>query len=76
MEKIIKADQRIPSSEPYNVGIKEFADSGIKLQALVWVPQESMLNIKFDTNRAILDQFKQHNIIIAAPRRDVYVYQK
>jgi len=76
MEKIIKADGRIPSREPYNVGIKEFADSSIKLQALVWVPQESMLNIKFDANRAILDQFKQQNIIIAAPRRDVYIYKE
>ena len=42
IEKIITTDKRIPSSEPYNVGIKEFADSSIKLQALVWVPQESL----------------------------------
>ena len=76
IEEIIMADQRIPSSEPYNVGIKEFAESGIKLQAFVWVPQGILLNIKYDFNRAIFEQFKQQGIVIAAPRRDVYLYQK
>ena len=76
IEHIITADQRIPSSEPYNVGIKEFADSGIKLQAYVWVPQGILLSIRYDFNRAIFDQFKQQGITIAAPRRDVYIYQK
>lgn len=76
IEKIITSDKRIPSGGPYSVGIKEFADSGIKLQALVCVPQAYMLNIQFDTNRAILDQFKQQNITIAVPRRDVYIYKE
>ncbi len=76
IEKIIKADQRIPSGKPYNVGIKEFADSGIKLQAFVWAPGDLMLDIKYDTNRAIFDQFKQQGIIIARPRQDVHLYQE
>jgi len=75
MEKIITADQRIPSSEMYSVGIKEFADSGIRLQAVVCVPQGMLLNIKHDFNRAVFDQFKQQGIVIASPRREVYVHQ-
>jgi small conductance mechanosensitive channel len=76
IEKIVTADKRIPAAEPYNVGIKEFAESGIKLQAVVCVPQGILLNIKYDFNRAIFDQFKQQGIIIASPRREVYVHQK
>jgi small conductance mechanosensitive channel len=70
---IIKAEKRIPNNEVYKLGIKEFADSAINLQAFVWVPQDKFIDVKFAIHRAIVAEFRQNNITIPFPQRDVHV---
>jgi len=75
IEDIIKKEERIPNHEVYKVGIKEFADSSINLQAFVWVPQTKYIDAKFAINRAIVEQFRNHNIAIPFPQRDVRIIE-
>ncbi len=76
IEHIIKTEKHIPNAELYKLGIKEFADSSINLQAFVWVPQAKYVDVKFDINNQILDQFRAQGISIPYPQRDVHIYQK
>ena len=64
LEGIIKSEHRIPNKEVYKLGIKEFADSAVNLQAFVWVPQEKYVDVKFAINNAILDQFRAQGIFM------------
>ncbi len=73
IEGIIKAEKRIPNAEVYKIGIKEFADSAINLQALVWVPQAKYVDVKFGINNSILEQFRAQGIVIPFPQRDVRI---
>ena len=76
IEQIIKAEHRIPNKEVYKLGIAEFAESSVNLQALVWVPQAKCLDVKFAINNNILEQFKANGIVIPCPQRDIYIHQK
>ncbi len=76
IEGIIKSEHRIPNKEVFKLGIREFGDSAINLQALVWVPQIKYLDVKFAINNAILDQFRAQGIVIPFPQQDVHLYQK
>jgi small conductance mechanosensitive channel len=58
------------------VGIKEFSDSAIILQIIVWAPQDQFLDVKFGLNKAILEQFIANKVVIPFPQRDVHIYQK
>lgn len=73
IEGIITSEKRIPNNQVYKLGIKEFGDSSINLQAFVWVPQESFILTKFAINNAIITQFRQNNIVIPFPQRDVHI---
>jgi small conductance mechanosensitive channel len=76
IEHIIKTEKHIPNAELYKLGIKEFADSSISLQAFVWVPQSKYVDVKFGINNQILEQFRTQGISIPYPQRDVHIYQK
>ena len=75
IEDIIKREDRIPNHEVYKLGIKEFADSAISLQAFVWVPQDKYTDAKFAINNAIVDRFRSNNITIPFPQRDVRIVE-
>jgi small conductance mechanosensitive channel len=75
LEDIIKKEERIPNHEIYKVGIKEFADSSINLQAFVWVPQEKYTDAKFAINIEIFEQFRKNNISIPFPQRDIRIIE-
>jgi len=55
--------------------LMEFADSGIALEARVWLtdPQEGVGNIRSDINLAIWRGFKEAGITIPYPQRDVHL---
>ena len=76
IENIIKNEEHIPNHEAYKVGIKEFADSAINIQAFVWVPQLKFTETKFSMHKAILADFNKHGIVIPFPQRDVHLYQQ
>ncbi len=76
VEGILRKNKKVPSSQPIVVGIKEFGDSSIVLQAFVWVLPVDYGDVKFAVNKAILDDFRSQGITIPFPQRDVYVHTK
>ncbi|MGD8795396.1 MAG: mechanosensitive ion channel, partial [Thiohalophilus sp.] len=62
--------------EPPPVGrLLEFGDNGIGLELRIWIndPEQGVNNVRSDLNLAIWRSFKEHNITIPFPQRDVYV---
>lgn len=58
------------SREP-QIGINNFADSGIELAMRFWAPTTKYFEQKFLTNRAIYDALIKNNIEIPFPQREV-----
>ena len=52
-----------------------FGDSGINLELRLWLddPEDGVGSVKSDINLAIWKAFKQHNITIPYPQRDVHL---
>lgn len=75
LEEIIVDERRIPDAQSYKLGIKEFADSSINLQAFVWVLQKNYTDAKFAINKAIIEKFRESGISIPYPRRDVHIIE-
>ncbi|MGB5605505.1 MAG: mechanosensitive ion channel domain-containing protein [Gammaproteobacteria bacterium] len=78
MEIIVAAAgkcQRVMSSPEPVCRLMEFADSGITLEARVWLtdPQEGVANIRSEINLAIWHGFKAAGITIPFPQRDVHL---
>ncbi len=76
LETILKENKLIPSNQPIKVGIRDFGDSCINLQAYVWVFQSNYAEVKFAVNKAILDEFRRNGITIPNPQRDIHIHQK
>ena len=73
IENTLKADKRIPTNQPIKVGIRDFGDSSINLQAFIWVLPSDYGDIKFAVNKAIFDEFRRQGIAIPYPQREVHI---
>jgi small-conductance mechanosensitive channel len=53
--------------------LKEFADSGIHLELIIWVedPEGGVLRLRSDINREIWSEFQKNGIDIPFPQREV-----
>jgi small-conductance mechanosensitive channel len=63
-------------SNPEPVGrLIAFGDNGIELELRLWIndPEKGVNNVRSDINLAIWRLFKEHNITIPFPQRDVHV---
>ena len=62
--------------EPTPVGrLMEFGDNGIGLELRIWIndPEKGVNNIRSDINLTIWKAFKNNNVTIPFPQRDIYV---
>ncbi len=52
-----------------------FGDNGIELELRIWIndPQEGLMNVRSDVNRAIWRLFKAAGITIPFPQRDLHI---
>ncbi len=68
---------RILQDPKPQVRLTEFADSGISLQLRIWIqdPQNGLGAIKSEVNFAIWKLFKEHNVTIPYPQRDVHLIE-
>lgn len=69
--EIIKKDKRV-IKEPV-IGINEFADSSVNINARLWCKQDNYWDVLHDLNKAIFDAFAKENIVIPFPQRDVHI---
>jgi len=62
--------------EPEPVGrLLEFGDNGIGVELRIWIndPEKGVNNVRSELNLAIWQAFKENNITIPFPQRDVYI---
>lgn len=62
--------------DPPAVGrLLEFGDNGIGLELRIWIndPEQGVNNVRSDLNLAIWRAFRENNITIPFPQRDVYI---
>lgn len=75
MVELAKQHPRVlPDPEP--VGrLLEFGDNGIGLELRIWIsdPEKGVNSIRSELNLGIWRAFKEHNITIPFPQRDVYI---
>ncbi|WP_333608110.1 mechanosensitive ion channel family protein [Arsukibacterium sp.] len=69
------ASPRVLKDPLPTVRLMEFADSGIELQLRVWIAdlEKGTGAVKSDINLAIWRAFKQHQITIPYPQRDLHI---
>jgi small-conductance mechanosensitive channel len=78
MKLMVEAAQQCPrvlmSPEPV-ARLLKFGDNGIELELRIWIedPENGIANVVSDINLAFWKQFKQHNITIPFPQRDVRI---
>jgi len=65
----------IGSAAKIQVGIDEFADSSINIGIRLWIPTNSLFELKYKVNKAIYLAFEKENITIPYPQRDVHLIQ-
>ncbi|WP_019674942.1 mechanosensitive ion channel family protein [Arsukibacterium perlucidum] len=70
-----KVSPRILTEPPPTVRLMEFADSGIELQLRVWIAdmEKGTGEIRSAINLAIWRTFKENNITIPYPQRDLHI---
>lgn len=77
MEVIRKACEhpRVLADPPVAVRLMAFADSGIDMEARVWIedPEAGVNGVRSDINLAIWKGFREAGITIPYPQRDVHV---
>lgn len=78
VHNIIQGERRILKRDGQEsaVGILEFADSSINLEARVCCRQADYWDVLFSVNKKILDEFNKNGITIPFPQRDVHLYQQ
>ena len=75
MQRIAEENERVLTDPVPSVRLMEFGDNGIHLELRVWVsdPEEGLGSIRSALNLAIWRAFKEANITIPYPQRDVYI---
>ncbi len=75
LEEATKSIDRILKRPKSVVQLVEFGDSSVNFQVQFWIndPQKGVLNIKSDLLIKIWDSFKENNIEIPFPQRDLHI---
>ncbi len=75
VRQIIKNNPQVVQQKGPKIGISAFADSSINLTVRLWCKQADYLDVLFNINKAIFDDFKRNQIEIPFPQREVHVHQ-
>jgi small-conductance mechanosensitive channel len=75
MVEVAEAHPRVLKEHAPQAFLREFADSGINLELVIWIndPEEGQLNLRSALNVEIWKRFQHEGIEIPYPRRDIYV---
>ena len=70
---ILSSVSKIPTEPAPQIGIEMYADSSINIGMRYWVPTKEYFETLYAVNLSIYKQFKEANITIPYPQRDVHV---
>ena len=71
--KWINEDGRILKDKDPMVVISELADSSVNIMVRVWVKSENFLDVKFDFNEKVYNEFPKNGLNIPFPQLDVNI---
>lgn len=74
VESALEHTRVLKTPEPVS-RLLRFGDNGIELELRIWIedPENGTANVTSDINLAFWKRFKEHNITIPFPQRDVYI---
>lgn len=77
-EAIANAHDRICKSPPPVCHLTEFADSSLNFKLRFWIKdaEKGVTNIRGEAMLALWDAFKENNIEIPYPHREVYIHER
>jgi small conductance mechanosensitive channel len=73
IHEILSSVSKIPTDPAPQIGIEEYADSSINIGMRYWVPTKEYYETLYAVNLSIYKQFKEANITIPYPQRDIHV---
>jgi small-conductance mechanosensitive channel len=75
MEEAAAVSERVLSDPAPACRLVEFGDNGITMELRIWItdPQNGVANVRTDIYLAIWRAFKENNITIPFPQRDLYI---
>jgi small conductance mechanosensitive channel len=76
IQEILSSVSKIPTDPAPQIGIEEYADSSINIGMRYWVPTKEYFEILYAVNLSIYKKFKEEQITIPYPQRDVHVVSK
>ncbi len=71
IEKKLSELEGLSKTRPMQIGIEEFGDSSINIGIRCWVKTELYHELKFASNKAMLDALEEYDIAIPFPQREV-----
>ena len=76
VESALEHPRALKSPEPV-ARLRRFGDNGIELELRIWIndPENGVANVVSDINLAFWKRFKQHDITIPFPQRDVHMVE-
>lgn len=72
---LVEADERILKDPPYQIVVKELADSSVNFVVRVWANTSDYWGIYFDMTEAVKKRFDEVGISIPYPQTDVHLHQ-
>lgn len=73
ISEVLSSNPHVVDKPAAQVGIQQFADSAIELGFRYWVPTRKYYEIMYEVNNNILGSFRDANIVIPHPQRDVHI---
>lgn len=75
MRQAAEESPRILDSPQTNVWMTEYGDSSVNFEILAWIrdPEEGVGNVKSDVLKRLWKLFREHDIEIPFPQRDVHI---
>ena len=74
LKEVARENREVLRKPVTEVHLRSFGDSAWNMELRVWIPNPKRLyNIESDLNSAIVRKFRQHNIEIPFPQRDLHI---
>lgn len=73
LKQIFREDRRVLNADTMEIGIREFAESSVRIAAFPKVAKENYYPVYYDTMSKVKDTFDANGIDIPYPQRVIYI---
>jgi small conductance mechanosensitive channel len=75
IENALHSSSIVNNEEKMKIGINDFGDSAINISIRLWIPTNTLYDMKFQANKAIYLALEKANITIPYPQHDVHIIE-